>query len=91
MIEVGLRTGAAFRQTMRGKTARVLVERSPEREGGFSGYTENYLRTLMQVPESAVGQILEVRLTETQGDLLSCEVLTPLQPVALPSPLQILP
>ena len=91
MIEVGIRTGAAFRATMAGKTARVLVERTPERDGFFSGYTENYLRTLVKVPERAVGEIIDVRLGGVEGELLTSELLDPSLFLSPPPLLQLLP
>ena len=75
MMTVGQKTGAAFRENMLGQTCHVLVERSEERPGVFSGYTENYLRTLVAVPERFVGQIVKVRLTGMEGDFMTSEVL----------------
>jgi threonylcarbamoyladenosine tRNA methylthiotransferase MtaB len=75
MMKVGQKTGAAFREKMLGQTCHVLVERSEERPGVFSGYTENYLRTLVEVPERFVGQIVPVKLSGVDGDFMTSEVL----------------
>ena len=53
---------------MLGKTMHVLVEESCEgTDGHLAGFTENYLRVLMDVPDSAVNRILPVKLTALEG------------------------
>jgi threonylcarbamoyladenosine tRNA methylthiotransferase MtaB len=75
MIALGKRLGQAFRRRMLGKTMDVLVEHSREgEEGHLAGFTGNYLRVLVDAPESAIDQILPVKLTHLEGDYIKGEV-----------------
>ena len=59
---------------MLGKTMNVLVEESREgTDGHLAGFTENYLRVLMDVPNSAVNRILPVKLTALEGEFIRAE------------------
>ena len=74
MIALGKRLGIEFRRRMLGKTMNVLVEES--REGAaahLAGFTENYLRVLMDVPDSAVNRILSVKLNALEGEFIRAE------------------
>jgi threonylcarbamoyladenosine tRNA methylthiotransferase MtaB len=74
MIALGKRLGADFRKRMLGKTMHVLVEESREgTDGHLAGFTENYLRVLMDVSDSAVNRILPAKLTEMEGEFIRAE------------------
>ena len=74
MIALGKQLGTEFRKRMLGKTMHVLVEESREgTEGHLAGFTENYLRVLMDVPDSAVNRILPVKLTALEGEFIRAE------------------
>ena len=52
----------------------VLVEDSHEgADGHLSGFTENYLRVLTDVPDSTVNRILPVKLTALEGEFIRAE------------------
>ena len=69
MISVGMKTGRAFRESMIGRKSNVLVERTTDDNKLLTGYTENYIRTAVDVPERFVGRIIPVRLTGIDGEL----------------------
>ena len=76
MIELGKRLGMKFRERMLDKTMDVLVEDS--REGTnqqLAGFTGNYLRVLLNVADSAINQVLPMRLTALDGQFIQGEVL----------------
>ena len=74
MIALGKRLGVDFRKRMLGKTMGVLVEESREGvDGHLAGFTENYLRVLTDVPDSAVNRILRVKLTALEGEFIRAE------------------
>ena len=74
MIALGKRLGINFRERMLGKTMNVLVEESREgADGHLAGFTENYLRVLTDVPDSAVNRILPVKLTALEGEFIRAE------------------
>ena len=74
MIALGKQLGVEFRRRMLGKTMHVLVEDSHEgTEGHLAGFTGNYLRVLMDVPDSAVNRILPVKLTALEGEFIRAE------------------
>jgi len=52
-----------------------LVERATDDNGVLTGYTENYLRTAVDVPERFVGRIIPVRLTGLDGEVMTSELL----------------
>ncbi len=77
MIALGKQLGEKFRQRLIGKTMNVLVEETREgRDGHLAGFTENYLRVLMDAPDSAVNQILPVKLTGVEGEFIRAEPLS---------------
>lgn len=64
MIELGNQLNKSFRKRMLGKQKNVLVEESRTGEKNLlTGFTDNYLRVLLDVPNSAINQILQVKLT----------------------------
>lgn len=64
MIELGDKLNHDFREKMIGKHKKVLVEDSREgTENLLSGFTDNYLRVLLDVPDSAINQIIKIELT----------------------------
>jgi len=74
MIALGKQLGTEFRKRMLGKTMNVLVEESREgTDGHLAGFTENYLRVLMDVPDSAVNRILPMKLTVLEGEFIRAE------------------
>ena len=74
MIALGKRLGVEFRKRMLGKTMNVLIEESHEgTDGHLAGFTENYLRVLMDVPDSVVNRILPVKLTALEGEFIRAE------------------
>ena len=72
MIALGERLNTAFRQRMLGKQKEVLIEASREGENNhLAGFTDNYLRVLVDVPESAINQIQRVTLGALEGDCIA--------------------
>ena len=75
MIELGADLGTRFKCRMLGKRMDVLVEDSREGEmGQLAGFTPNYLRVLLDVPESGINQITSAKLTALQNGQLQGEV-----------------
>ena len=71
MIALGERLNTAFRQRMLGKQKAVLIEASRERKNNhLAGFTDNYLRVLVDAPESAINHIQSVTLTSLEGDCI---------------------
>ena len=72
MIALGERLNTAFRQRMLGKQKEVLIEASREGENNhLAGFTDNYLRVLVDAPESAINQIQRVTLGALEGDCIA--------------------
>ena len=72
MIALGERLNTAFRQRMLGKQKEVLIEASREGENNhLAGFTDNYLRVLIDAPESAINQIQRVTLGALEGDCIA--------------------
>ncbi|RKU06365.1 tRNA (N(6)-L-threonylcarbamoyladenosine(37)-C(2))-methylthiotransferase MtaB [Candidatus Poribacteria bacterium] len=72
MIALGERLNTAFRERMLGKQKAVLIEASREGENNhLAGFTDNYLRVLVDVPESAINQIQRVTLGALEGDCIA--------------------
>ena len=72
MIALGERLNTAFRQRMLGKQKAVLIEASREGESNrLAGFTDNYLRVLVDAPESAINQIQRVTLSSLEGDCIA--------------------
>ena len=74
MIELGAQLGIKFRRRLLGKKLDVLVEDSREGEmGQLAGFTPNYLRVLLDVPESKINQITSARLVGLENELMQGE------------------
>ena len=72
MIALGECLNTAFRQQMLGKQKEVLIEASREGENNhLAGFTDNYLRVLIDAPESAINQIQRVTLGALEGDCIA--------------------
>ena len=72
MIALGERLNTAFRQRMLGKQKEILIEASREGENNhLAGFTDNYLRVLVDAPESAINQIQRVTLGALEGDCIA--------------------
>ncbi len=72
MLSIGQRLNRAFRCRMLGKKKEVLIEASREgKNNQLAGFTDNYLRVLVNAPESAINQIRSVTLGSLEGDCLS--------------------
>ena len=72
MIALGERLNTAFRQRMLGKQKSVLIESSREGESNrLAGFTDNYLRVLVDAPESAINKIQYVTLGSLEGDWIA--------------------
>ena len=68
MIALGERLNTAFRQRMLGKQKTVLIEASREGENNrLAGFTDNYLRVLVDAPESEINKIQRVTLGTLEG------------------------
>lgn len=71
MIELGNQLSTSFRKRMLGKYKHVLVEGSKEGPKNLlAGFTDNYLRVLVHAPETAINQILKVKLTTLEDECL---------------------
>ena len=72
MIALGERLNTVFRQRMLGKQKEVLIEASREGEHDhLAGFTDNYLRVLVDAPESAINQIQRVTLSSLEGECIA--------------------
>ena len=72
MIALGERLNRTFRQRMLGKQKAVLIEDSREgKNNRLAGFTDNYLRVLVDAPESAINQIQRVTLHTLVGDCIA--------------------
>ena len=72
MIALGERLNIAFRQRMLGKQKAVLIEASREgKNNHLAGFTDNYLRVLVDAPESAINEIQSVTLGSLEGDCIA--------------------
>ncbi len=71
MIQLGKVLSTTFRQRMLGKYKRILVEDNKDGENQLlAGFTENYLRVLVDVPESTINHILKIRLTTMDSEFV---------------------
>lgn len=74
MIALGKRLGVEFRRRMLGKQMEVLVEDSREGKANqLSGFTGNYLRVLLDVPDAAIKRILPVKLAALEDEWIKAE------------------
>ena len=72
MIEATLQTEYDFLESYLGTTQNVLFEQ--EQDGFFYGYTENYCRVKVKSNNITTGEILSVKITDRQKDVLVGEV-----------------
>lgn len=71
MIKLGNQLNKMFRKRMLGKEKSVLVEESREGPNNFlAGFTDNYLRVLLDAPDSTINQILRVKLTTLDDEFV---------------------
>ena len=78
MIALGKKLRDKFRRRMLGKTMNVLVEDSREGENRqLAGFTGNYLRVLLDCTDSAINQILPVKLLALDGEFIQGELHSP--------------
>ncbi len=69
MISLGDELSTSFKKRMHGKSKNVLIEGSREgKDNLLAGFTDNYLRVLVDVPDSAINQILPVKLTTSDDE-----------------------
>ena len=63
-----------FMEVRLGQTAKVLLE--DPRDGGFPGYTENYIRVRVPDPGHDIrNELVNVRLNKIRADWMEAEVL----------------
>lgn len=72
MIEVTLQTEYAFLESYLGTTQKVLFEQ--EQDGFFEGYTENYCRVKVKSESIKTGEILPVKITDREKDVLIAQI-----------------
>ncbi len=72
MIEATLRTEKKFLQNQTGNTLSVLFETF--QDGINEGYTKNYSRVKVKFPSSLSGEILDVKITDSENDYLIGEL-----------------
>jgi threonylcarbamoyladenosine tRNA methylthiotransferase MtaB len=66
--KLGQRLAEEFRFKMLGKVMEVLVEDSKEgKDGLLAGFTGNYIRVLIDVPETMINEMIRVRLIELKN------------------------
>ncbi len=71
MINLGKEMSESFRKRMLGKYKDVLVEESREgKNKQLAGFTDNYLRVLINVPETAINKVLNVKLTSSDSEFI---------------------
>ncbi|MBM3236014.1 tRNA (N(6)-L-threonylcarbamoyladenosine(37)-C(2))-methylthiotransferase MtaB [Candidatus Poribacteria bacterium] len=73
--ELGHRLAEEFHAKMLGKVMEVLVEDSRESKNSLlSGFTGNYIRVLMDVPDTMINRMMQVRLIENEDDFVKAEL-----------------
>jgi len=69
--ELGRRLAEEFHTKMLGKVMKVLVENSREGKNSLlSGFTGNYIRVLMDVPDTMINRMIQVRLIELEDEFV---------------------
>ena len=69
MIGLGEELNSSFRQRMIGKHKEVLIEESREGENNLlAGFTDNYLRVLIDGPDTAINEVLPIKLTSITNE-----------------------
>ncbi|MFQ6042169.1 MAG: tRNA (N(6)-L-threonylcarbamoyladenosine(37)-C(2))-methylthiotransferase MtaB [Candidatus Poribacteria bacterium] len=74
--ELGHRLVEEFHLKMLGRVMGVIVEDSREgKDNLLAGFTGNYIRVLMDVPDAMINQMIRVRLVELEGRFVrGCQV-----------------
>ena len=76
MIDLGNHLGNGFKRRMLGKKMDVLVEDCREgKTGQLAGFTPNYLRVLLDVPESEINRVASVKLVGLENNLIQGKTL----------------
>ncbi len=71
MIALGEELSRIFRQRMIGKHKEVLIEESREGENNLlAGFTDNYIRVLIDGPDTAINEVLQIKLTSINNEYL---------------------
>lgn len=71
MIALGEELSRTFRQRMIGKHKEVLIEESREGENNLlAGFTDNYIRVLIDGPDTAINEVLPVKLTSITNEYI---------------------
>ncbi|MBI4776233.1 MAG: tRNA (N(6)-L-threonylcarbamoyladenosine(37)-C(2))-methylthiotransferase MtaB [Deltaproteobacteria bacterium] len=77
LIELGLKKRAMFRRSWIGRTARLLVEGSPDRRTGLhKGYTDEYVPVHVSAHRETTNRLVRVRIVRIDKEILYGEVLT---------------
>ena len=72
--ELGYRLAEEFHTKMLGKVMEVLVEDSREgKDNLLSGFTGNYIRVLIDAPDTMINRMLQVRLIELEDEFVKAE------------------
>ncbi len=67
MAELTSKTSHTFLSSQIGRTEKVLIE-TRHKNGLYEGYTMNYTPVFVQANENSVGEIVDVLITDVQGD-----------------------
>lgn len=71
MINLGQELSESFRKSMLGKNKNVLVEESREgKNKQLAGFTDNYIRALLDVPDTAINKVLNVKITSSDKEFV---------------------
>lgn len=71
MIHLGQELSESFRKSMLGKNKNVLVEESREgKNKQLAGFTDNYIRVLLDVPDTAINKVLNVKITSSDKEFV---------------------
>ena len=71
MINLGKELSESFRKSMLGKNKNVLVEESREgKNKQLAGFTDNYIRVLLDVPDTAINKVLNVKITSSDKEFV---------------------
>mgnify|MGYP006356803733 CR=1 FL=1 len=72
MIEIGEKTAEEFLQAQVGRIANVLFEQQAQ-NGMYEGFSENYVKVMMESDADISGEIIKVRLTKAADGFLYAE------------------
>ncbi len=74
--ELSERKKRLFYERFLGKTLRVLTEEQ-EAEGGWAGYTDNYVKMVLDDPSLSHNLLVHARVTQAQAEHVTGEMVTP--------------